>query len=325
MPPTRPSRGPGRCAPPRQTARGPCPGRPVRHERGASPRNRAGRGRATVARASCVPSPVPTSKCCSASSKRRERGRQDAQAARHRAEGGLDRSLCVAPFVGEQDRVEARRRRPHRRGSAHTSAAGSCRTATPRRGAPGPDRVTAAVEDGARVPLAAELGVEVRQRALNRWRAGYWCTERLIVLLELREPALLAAEHEQREPLGDRGVPALGPPAAASAPAISSSACSKRPSMSASIRPQPAKVPSLRRLAQLVGEAAERVELDVDAGAIAERPERVQAVVVTHVHPLLVAELLGQRDQLVNAPEAAVRRCPAPPRPSNTRRARRPG
>ena len=65
-----------------------------------------------------------------------------------------------------------------------------------------------------------------------------------------------------------------------------------------------ADVPALGGLAQLVGEGVQGVELDVDAAAVAEHPEEVQAVVVGGEHALAVAGLLAQRDQLIRRGDA---------------------
>ena len=58
-------------------------------------------------------------------------------------------------------------------------------------------------------------------------------------------------------------------------------------------------VPTLGGLSDLGGEAAQRLELDVDAGAIGQDPEAVQTVIVAREHPLVVARLLAQRDEFV--------------------------
>jgi hypothetical protein len=53
----------------------------------------------------------------------------------------------------------------------------------------------------------------------------------------------------------------------------------------------------LCRLAQFVRQAAEGRELDVDGGAVRQRPQGVQSVIPCREHHLLVADLPGQPDQ----------------------------
>ena len=66
--------------------------------------------------------------------------------------------------------------------------------------------------------------------------------------------------------------------------------------------------PLLDRLPQLGGEPAERLDLDVDAGTVAEEPIAVHSVLVSGVEVLLVPGPLGELDQLAGDLQPAVGR-----------------
>jgi hypothetical protein len=116
-------------------------------------------------------------------------------------------------------------------------------------------------------------------------------------VLELGQAALCAAQHEQRQALADIRVPARAPLAERQRLRDQPFGALELPFHERELRAGGAQVPSLGRLAQLVGEHAQGLELDLHAGAITEHPEGLQSVVVAREDPLFVADLLAQRDQ----------------------------
>jgi hypothetical protein len=67
------------------------------------------------------------------------------------------------------------------------------------------------VGDRGGVPLAAEFAVGVRQRAAKPQERRVLVHRAPDGVLELREATVGAAQHEERQPLSDEDVPALGP------------------------------------------------------------------------------------------------------------------
>ena len=118
-------------------------------------------------------------------------------------------------------------------------------------------------------------------------------------VLELGEPPLLASQYEQPEPVRHGGVPALGPVPYGEGVGEQLLCLLKAPVHEREHGLAGTDVPMLGGLTQLVGQRAHRVELGVDAGTIGTDPQAVQAVVMAREHPLLVTDLLAERDQLV--------------------------
>ena len=146
-----------------------------------------------------------------------------------------------------------------------------------------------ALQGGACIALAAEIAVEVRQGALEsqkRWVLVYRPADDL---LQLREPSLLAVQHEQREPVRDDSVPALGPLADCERLRDQLLGLLEPAFHEREHRSTCAHVPLLCGLAKLASERVQRLELDLDAGTIAEDPKAVEAVVVPGEDLLLVA------------------------------------
>ena len=201
-------------------------------------------------------------RCRSASSKRPQRGREDARPRSDDAEDALDRRLGVAPLVRQQQPVEraGRVRHPRRRRTASGSrlmlnSHSASRCSRARSLASSSSRTARA----SRVP--AELGVEVAERAAEAQQRGVLAHGAADRVLELRQAPLLAAEHEQRRAARTTTAFQLSArrPSVQRSSAISCSASSKRPSMSASTIRVDADVPAVGRLAQLVGEPPQRV------------------------------------------------------------------
>src|SRR2546421_1212340 len=227
-------------------------------------------------------------------------GRQDSEPPRNRSEADLDRRLGVAVPIRKQQRVQRRRGAlvPER-----------CTRVGEQDDAEQPLGVDVLVGQVARqqvverrtgVSLAAELRVEVRQRAAESHERRILVHGTADRLLELGESALCPAQHEQGQPLRDLGVPAL-------APRAEDDGLGDQPLRALEVAlherehgPVRADAPPLGRLAQFLGETRKRRDLDVDGGAVRQRPQGVQSVIPGCEHHLLVADLLGQRDQLLS-------------------------
>ncbi len=118
-------------------------------------------------------------------------------------------------------------------------------------------------------------------------------------VLELGQAPLLAAEHEQANPLGHDGVPALSAPADVRGAGDQALGLVEVPLHECQHHPGRPDMPAVGRLAQIVGESPHGVRLDLHSRRVGHGPHAVKAMIVALVLQFLDAGSLRKRDQLV--------------------------
>jgi hypothetical protein len=134
-------------------------------------------------------------------------------------------------------------------------------------------RETQVAEYRAGLAPAAELPVEVRERAAEPDERGVLVDRARDRLFDVGKPSLPAAQHEQLESVGDKRIPTLCRLADRQRLGDEVLRSLKATFHQGDDGPCRAYRPTLGRLAQIVGHGAHRVELDIDPRAIREFPE----------------------------------------------------